>query len=520
MKRLLVIIVLLLSQIAFAQDKERDIEKFFLGYVEYLKAEDYHSAANVWALLDRTISEQLRIAYTDVPVKMEMDSPLWKHLAELRNGSATLTIDTVRFSRDFARINYTIKSGGKSIPGRSYAISESVLNPRLVSAFHVYCESWEEISSRFLRLKYRDPSLFKQESLDEADEFIEATGRKIGLSAEQMIILETIKFNAFLCESYGEVEQVSGKMALGSFQPSMDAVISRYMPPYHELAQFLVNYSLKNPPAHTHALFKYGTATFLGGRWGRSAEVQLSMGSYLYLNELAELDTLMVSESFPSFDANPDFAYPLAGLFCEYLWTQLGRVKYFEVYRQFSGSRDQVNAIDAAKFKEMIETAVGKDWTTFLADFKKHVATENMAGVTPGGADKGNLVFESGTNSFLVRVLEDSTHYQFVVDLKQADAEGTLLLANLGKVPYKSFLYGEHFADTAYGNQVYGVRFSAAEVGTYDYYRNLISGKYIVGLSSPEPLVDKSGKSLKFRVENRLLSGFETLSSKVVDNKQ
>lgn len=520
MKRLLVITFLLISQIAFAQDKERDIEKFFLGYVEYLKAEDYHSAANVWALLDRTASEQLRISYVDEPIKMEMDSPLWKHIAELRNGSATIAIDTVRFSRDFARINYTIKLGGKSIPGRSYAISESVLNPRLVSAFHVYCESWEETNSRFLRLKYRDPSLFQQTSLDEADEFIEATGRKIGLSAEQMIILETIKFNAFLCESYGEVEQVSGKMALGSFVPSMDAIISRYMPPFHELSQFLVNYSLKNPPAHTHALFKYGTATFLGGRWGRSSEVQLAMGSYLYLNELAELDTLMVSESFPSFDANPDFAYPLAGLFCEYLWNQLGREKYFELYRHFSGSREQVNAINAAKFKEMVSAKLGKDWAAVEAGFKKYVASENMAGITPGGIDKGKLVFESGTNSFLVRVLEDSAYYQFVVDLKRADAEGTLLLSNLGKTLYKSFLYGEHFADTEYNNQVYGIRFSAAEVGTYDYYRNLISGKYIVGLNSPEPLVDKSGKSLKFRVEKRLLAGFENLSSKVIDTKQ
>ncbi len=519
MKRLLVLILLLTSQMVFAQDKERDIEKFFLGYVDQLKAADYHSALNAWALLDRTISEQLHVYYTDEPVKMEMDSPLWENIEKLRDGSATLSVDTVRFSRDFARINYTIKTGRLSIPGRSYAISESVLNPRFVSALHVYCESWEETSSRFLRLKYRDPSLFQPSSLDEADRFIEETGRKIGLSAEQMIILETIKFNAFLCESYGEVEQVTGKLALGSLLPSMDAVISRYMPPYHELVQFLVNYSLKNPPAYTHAFFKYGTATFMGGRWGRSSEVQLAMGSYLYLNDLAELDTLMSSQAFGSFEANPDFAYPLAGLFCEYLWNELGRVKYFELYRQFSGTRSQVNAITAGQFKEMVSTALGKDWATVEADFKKHVGTENLAGITPGGIDKGNLVFESGTTSFLVRVLEDSTHYQFIIDLKKTDAEGALVLSNMGTIPYKSFLYGEQFADTVYANQVYGIRFSAVEAGTYDYYQNLITGKYIVGLNSPEPLTDKSGKSLRFRVEKRLLGGFDKLLSRVVDTR-
>ncbi len=519
MKRLLVILLIMLPQMAFAQDKERDIEKFFLNYVEQLKAADYHSAANAWALLDRTISEQLRVYYTDEPVKMEMGSPLRENIEKLRDGSAKLVIDTIRFSRDFARINYSIKIGAQSVSGRSYAISESVLNPSFVSALHVYCEAWEETSSRFLRLKYRDPSLFQPTALDEADRFIEETGRRIGLSAEQMIILETIKFNAYLCESYGEVEQVSGKLALGTFMPSMDAVISRYMPPYHELVQFLVNYSLKNPPAYTHAFFKYGTATFLGGRWGRSSEVQLAMGSYLYLNDLAELDTLMSSQAFATFDANPDFAYPLAGLFCEYLWNELGRVKYFELYRQFSGTQAQVNAVTASRFKEMVATAMAKDWAVIESDFKKYIVTKNLAGITPGGVDKGKLVFESGTTSFLVRVLADSLYYNFIVDLKQNDAEGSLLLSNMGTVPYKSFLYGEQFADTVYNNQVYGVRFSAAEAGTYDYYRNLITGKYIVGLSAPEPLTDKTGKSLRFRVEKRLLDGFENLSSKVIDAK-
>ena len=519
MKRLLAIILLLVSQTVFAQDKERDIEKFFTRYVDLLKKGDYPEALNCWGLLDRTISDQLKLQYVNEPVKLEMESPLWRNIEALRAGTATIKVDTIRFSRDFAQIYYTIKSGNQSTVGRSYAISESVLNPSFVSSLHVYCEAWEETNSRFLRLKYRDPSLFQTSAVEDADQFIEATAKRLGISNEKMMILETIKFNAFLCESYGEVEQITGKLALGAMMPSMDAVISKYMPPYHEICQFLVNYSQKDLPSHTLPFMKYGTATFLGGRWGRSPEVLHSLGSYLYLNDLAPIDTLIPRAWFEGFESNPDFAYPIAGLFCEYVWNKIGRERFFELYRQMSGTREQVDAITADNFKQAVSAAIGKDWATIEKEFKNGMMQAKYTGIAPGARDKGNLVLESGTPSLQVRVLEDSTHYNFFVKLTQNDAQGALLLANMGPSPYKSFLFGEQFTDTTYLNQVYGIRFSAAEAGTYNYYTNEITGKYIVGVTANEPLADKSGSTLRFRVEKKLLDGFDKLVSKVVDTK-
>ncbi len=520
MKRLLAtVFLILLSQATMAQDKEHDIEKFFYRYIDLLKKADYPEALNSWSLLDRTISDQLKLHYVNEPVKLEMESTLWQFIDQLRNGSATLEIDTIRFRRDFAQINYTVNYGGKSFAGSSFAISESVLNPSLVSPVHVYCESWEEASSRFLRLKFRDPTLFQQQALDDADRFVEETARRIGLSNERMIILETLKFSVFLSESYGEVEQISGKLALGSLMPSMDAIVSKYLPPYHEIAQFLVNYSLKDAPAYTLPFMKYGTATFLGGRWGRSQEVLHSLGSYLYVNDLSSLDTLMSGKTFASFESNPDFAYPLAGLFCEYLWNQVGREKYFEIYRQFSGTRAQVDAFTADKFKETISNALAKDWAGIESEFKSTVKKDSYAGIEPGANEKGKLVFESGTATVQVRVFEDSTCFNFIASLKQNDAEAALLLANQGQSPYRSFLFGEQFADSLYDNQVYGVRFSAAEAGTYNYYTNEISGKYIVGVSDSEPLADKTGTALRFRIDKRLLAGFDQLAAKIVDVK-
>ncbi|MGB5105298.1 MAG: hypothetical protein WBP42_01135 [Candidatus Zixiibacteriota bacterium] len=519
MKRLLAITMLLISQTVFAQDKEHDIEKFFTNYVELLKKADYPEALNCWGLLDRTISDQLKLQYANEPIKLEMESPLWRNIEAIRAGTATVEVDTIRFSRDFAQIYYAVKTDGKSYVGRSYAISESVLNPSFVSAVHVYCEAWEETSSRFIRLKYRDPSLFQTTALEDADVFVEETAKKLGISNEKMMILETLKFNAFLCESYGEVEQIAGKLALGAMMPSMDAVISKYMPPYHEISQFLVNYSLKDAPSHTLPILKYGTATFLGGRWGRSPEVLHSLGSYLYLNDLSPIDTLIPPAWFETFEANPDFAYPIAGLFCEFVWNKIGRTKYFELYRQMSGTRAQVEAITVDQFKQAVATALGSDWAAIEAEFKEGIKQTKYSGIAPGSQDQGNLVLESGTSALQVRVVEDSTHYNFVVKLAQNDAQGALLLANMGPSPYKSFLFGEQFTDSTYFNQVYGIRFSAAEAGTYNYYTNEITGKYIVGVTSDQPLADKSGSTLRFRVEKKLLDGFDKMVSRVVDTE-
>ncbi|MGB5139342.1 MAG: hypothetical protein WBP29_12490, partial [Candidatus Zixiibacteriota bacterium] len=94
MKRLLAITMLLISQTVFAQDKEHDIEKFFTNYVELLKKADYPEALNCWGLLDRTISDQLKLQYANEPIKLEMESPLWRNIEAIRAGTATVEVDT------------------------------------------------------------------------------------------------------------------------------------------------------------------------------------------------------------------------------------------------------------------------------------------------------------------------------------------------------------------------------------------------------------------------------------------
>ncbi len=519
MKRLLMLIFALLSPLAMAQDndKELDIEKFFLRYVDELKAGKYEEALNRWALYDRTISDQLRLQYENVPVKLEMESPLWHNLASLRSGAATLSVDTVRFSRDFANLSYTIKIGDRQESGRTYLMAESVLQPSFVSPVHVYCEAWEEIHSKYARVRFRDPSLFAGANLDRLDQFVESVGKQLGVGNEKLIILESLKFNVYVCESYGEVEQISGKIAMGRLMPSMDAVISKYMPPYHETVQFLANYALNGAAPYTHPLLKDGLATMLGGRWGRSKPVLASLGAYLYLNDLSPLDTLLDPHAFDEFEANPDFAYPLAGLISEYLWNQLGRKPYLDLYRQLSGTRGFVDSLSAEKTKSIVATAVGKDWSTLQSEFKKWVAAQPMTGIYPGAVESGELVFESGTANILARVFEDSSYYHFHVTLKKDPIEGALLLGNMSGDKYSSFLFQEQFADTAYNNQRFGVRFSSQEVGTYDYYSNEITGKYIVGISGTDPLADAKNANLRFHVDKKLLEGFSLYINRVVE---
>ncbi len=508
MRRLLIALLLILTATAAAQDKERDIEKFFLGYVELLKSGDYPEAQNRWALIDRTIADQLRLQFAGEPMKLELGSPLWANIGALRSDAATIKIDTVRFSRDFARINYTITNGKAAYEGRAYAVAQSVLQPSLVSPTHVYCEAWEEARSTYFRVRFRDPSLFEQSNLEKLDNFVHRTAVQLGISNERLVILETLKANIFLCESYGEVEQITGHLALGHYEQSMDAIISKYLPPYNEVAQFLVSYALKEPPAHTHPFFRYGTATFLAGRWGRSEPVLAMIGKYLFDNQLAPLEPLMTVDSFATFEANPDFAYPIAGMFCEFLWSKLGRDSYLQLYREMSGSAEKVRAITLDQFKSTVAAAAKVEWASLDSDFKSWIKARGRTGIRPGARIVGQPIFESGVASMLVRIYEDSASYNFVVAPKNGPVEGAVLLSSMAETPFKSFLFEEQFPDTTYKNCRYGVLFSAAEIGAYDYYSNEITGKYIVGLSGDEPIANAEGTEYRFNVDKNLLQGF------------
>ncbi len=501
-----IILPLLLLTVSIpATAQEDEVIQRVNEYVELLKAEKYGEAKGYWALLDQSRSEDLKIEYENCPLKLEIGSPLWQHLSEIRAGTAEFRVSVVSIARDYAKVTYSILLPADTLWGTHYFLVGGVTEPQLVATPNVYTDSWESTETDFLRLRYRDETIFNTQAAAQTDQFIRELGKKLGVSNEKMFILETIKLNGVLCGTYGEVELITGKQALGTFMKNYDGIVSKHFPPFHEIARFMVAYANEKLPPVTLPFMEYGTATFLGGRWGRSADVLEALGSYLYLNDLVSLDTLITAKDFATFNANPDFAYPLAGLFCNFLFDKLGRADYFKLYRQLSGSDADVAAITRADFQKAVGTATGTEWSSLIAEFKSWLPDNDSGRMAAGASEAGKLVYETGLKGILLRMYEDSLWYNVVARVDDPDTKAAILLRQRYGSKYSSSLFQEQFPDTIFDNYQYGILFSNVEAGAYSYVANNIIGKYIVGMTGDEPIYDPSSGEIRFRVDKAIL---------------
>ncbi len=506
MKRILALCLLLFAPLAAADISESEIQQFFKDYVDVLKVGDFESALNYWSLLDRTWADQLGLQYKDVPVKLEAGSLLMRNLDLLRSGQATLQIDTVAMNRGYARISYRIITKDTTYSGAHYAVTSHTVRPSLASPLRVFTESWDQKPGKYYDLICRDMRLLEASNMSVADRFIDATVKTLGLSTAKIANLIRAKFRVVLCESFGEVQQLTGMPVHGDFYQPLDAVISKFSPPCHEMAQFLVTYAIDSLPLRTLPLLEEGTATFLGGRWGRSASVMLYLGTYIYGSGNCELVDVLTYDRFRSGEDNPDFTYPVAGLFCKFLFDQVGREKYFQLYRQLSGSETDVREMTEKTVQDAIATATGKTWPALEAEFKTYAASQPSAGIFAGAPDQGKLVYESGTTEFQIRILEDSAFYNVEVTPRVEDVKGAVLIGEDNHQDrFESFLFKEYFPADTWKRQHYALIFSANEAGTYDFYTNTITGKYSAGFGSDEPILKPGSKQYRFRVEKSLL---------------
>ncbi|MCK4857936.1 MAG: hypothetical protein KAT58_08215 [candidate division Zixibacteria bacterium] len=514
MKRLILISILFLVQVAVAQTGKNEITDFFLNYVELLKNGYYTEALDEWSLYDRTITEQLEITYDKAPLKLEIGSALWEYLDDLKSSKAKLEISSVETNRGYARIEYQV-CGDDTIAGVHYLNVESGDKPEVVTPLQVFTENWDEVSGTYFRTIFREQSLMERANIAVTDRFVNRVTKILGLSPEKLTRLESIKVRMFLCQSYGIVEQLAGGTRKEFYQPA-DAVVSIHFPDYNQIAQFLVTYANDNLPPYTLPIIKEGTAAFLGGCNGRSADVTLSLGKYIYEDEFTKLEDLITVSGFAALENNPDFSYPVAALFCKYLFEKLGSQKYFQLYRELSGSRAEVMAITIAQFQEQVATELGSDWQTVVTDFQEFVSSWTYQQITAGGSDQGELIYESGYAGVLVRVFADDTYYNFIVIADSADFNTAILSRYPGQSSsYESFLFAEQFPGRTYNQQRFGIIFTAVEAGSYNYLTNEITGKYIVDLTGKETLATGKPGEYRFRIQKQLLEGFAKQAKEV-----
>jgi hypothetical protein len=499
------------------QEAEEKAGQCFEKYLGVLQAGDYVAAAEMWSLWDRTYSEHLGINYDNCPVKLESGTLLGRQMDALRDPATTVDVLNIEISRGFAKLSYSV-SGSDSI-GLAYINLEDAREPQLVSPLNVFAGNWEELPSEYFKLTYRDQSLVQSDNLDFTNDFILEAASRLALTPKEMALLEDRKLSIFLCESHGEVQQLTaGAGAWGYYQPG-DAVVSRLLPDRAQITQLLIAFKMQSLPPATAPLLRYGTSTYFGGGYSRSASLALSLGKYIYLNGFSELDDLMSTAGFLGLESNPDFAYPVAGLFCAYLFNDLGLDGFLKVYSDLSGSFEEIAGLEADAFKQRLSASCGKDWPTIESEFHSFAESWQYRDLGPAESAQGELIYESGIPGAVVRIYEDSVDFCFEVLADSANFSVAILSRHPSDYSrYESFLFAEQFPQAEYKLHRLGVLLTPHEVGSYNYFTNEITGKYIVGLTGDTPLT--SGDDIyRCRIAKKLLPRFDRSTKTLISTR-
>jgi len=85
-----------------------------------------------------------------------------------------------------------------------------------------------------------------------------------------------------------------------------------------------------------------------------------------------------------------------------------------------------------------------------------------------------------------------SDHPEIVLILTEPDADHSSV--------YRSRLFGKHLPDAEYKQQRFGLNFTNAEAGLYDYYTDNLIEKYVLSFDPSDEYWDADARVIRFRL--------------------
>ena len=334
-------------------------ESVFNAYVQALVAEEWEKAETYWLPEEIRASKRLGIVYTGIETKYDCASPLINALEDIRNGDVQVTVTDAVHHDDWAQISVQLTALGESsaIP---YYLVKSEGDWRLASPLFVYARNWKRHDTRYVTVHFNNASLINEYALNDLDGFVVSMGEHLALSEAEMERLEKEKIDYYLC-SEEEIEKLTGFSTYGMTNLQFDAIISRRLPHYHEMVHLLVNYALKELPLYTLPCLQEGVAVCFGGRWDKSLQVVFQVGHFTLAQKFFQLEDVLTYDAFHQTVGNPDFSYPLSGIFVKFLIEQFGIERFKALYRELSGTDTAVRAFSLedvqSKISELCETS-------------------------------------------------------------------------------------------------------------------------------------------------------------------
>jgi hypothetical protein len=506
-------------------------ESVFNAYVQALLAKEWEKAETYWLPEEIQASKRFGISYTGIEAKYDCASPLTQMLEAIRSGDMQVTVtDTVNHPHTqvwgyWAQISVQFTAVGESLTTPYYLV-KSGEEWRLASPLFVYARNWMRHDTRYATVHFSDASLINEYALNELDRFVASMGEHLMLSEAEMERLEKEKIDYYLC-SEEEIEKLTGFSTHGMTNLQFDAIISRRLPHYHEMVHFLVNYALKKLPLYTLPCLQEGIAVCFGGRWDKSPQVVFQVGHFTLAQSFFSVEDVLTYSAFHETVGNPDFSYPLSGIFVKFLIEQLGVERFKLLYRELSGTDDDVRAFSLEDVQSKISEIYKTPWAEIQKNFAGYWGQFEFSGLVPGGLPANEPISTMKSEHLSVQIGDSNTSYFFEIRTTTDISKGMILMKDKssslpvssavysvnrqalqtgGTENYQSKLFTEHIPNAEYNGEVYSIQFSADEAGLYNYYTDTLVAKYISSFSPSNEYWNSEERVMRFRLEKSVLN--------------
>lgn len=498
---LLIALVLPLSAIS----AETNI-KTLAGYFDLLASENLESAYYLWENECRERAGRFGIEYENIPLKIDCYSPIVKDLELMRNYLQPPVKKASNMPRGFSSLHYSAIVSGKLIEHTYYMRSRDNYY-WLTFPQEYYTAEWETKETKYFRIRY-DSSLennLNEIGLNAADSFIEKTAKKLGLSNDDLKVIEEKKIEYIYCESDQQVKEITGHLVKGTYDMPSNDIISAFFPHHHEIVHLLVNLKLKKLPLYALPLLREGAAVHFGGRWGKAPNTLGVIGEFLLSEEIVSLDSIITFADFQKV-ATSNIAYSVAGLFTGYLIEKVGVEEYLSLYRDLCGDINSLNSLSAEDIKQKFAVTVNKkNWDELQIDFRSYL--DNVvknAPMTPGIFRGKKEIYNA--NGVIIR--DDKDFYTIeVTSVGKDTVSGNILFDYQKSLDGKnSSLFNEQYKySLEFSGHRFGVRYDRNEVGVYDYATNHLIAKYIWSLKPSEEYFNDKSHKLYFKFKKDVL---------------
>ena len=345
-------------------------------------------------------------------------------------------------------------------------------NDKLISPINYYTKDWQSFSGKYIKVFFSNPNSTNQEIVNILDNFIASILQEFHFNKEKIQKLEKEKIYYYLCDSPEEIEKLTTFNTRGIYILAYDYIVTTYKCHFHEIIHLLANYKIEKNNLYVNPFLMEGLAVSKGGRGGRTKNIIFDMGFFLNESGFASPKEFLARDNF--FNANASFSYPLAGLYNEFLFKELGDEKYFQLYKKHSSTKYNSPLLDLS-LKDLPQTK----WKDFL---KKY------ANIQENIFEEVEEDFQEISSADSLKIYESENYF------KISAKPGKYFLGIKFKEKLKSNLSKEIFG-IDFPQKRYGLIVSSSEIKTYDFLTDELFLAYFSSFSLTPQIIkkDKSG---------------------------